>query len=847
MSVNIAIAPDGRLLATADADAAPSLPPDIVERIEAAFTESNAAGLRLLASREIPPVLPPSIAFWREFANSLLQAVCQLGEGAQTQWKSIPPPETDAIAQLVAEAPPMQGLENLTVELLAGLWTQLRDQVAKESARFADGPAAYLHSISPAWQLLGRVTFHLAENKRDPSRPFAFMATYTHRLSGHSRVAHLPLAEAVAKYASAKDQVKLESLLEPVRRAAEHSKLVQELLDSRKLFAPQAWSIRQAHRFLHECRGMEEAGVVVRVPDWWSVRRPPRPQVEVRIGSQRASAVGLDQLLDFQVGLALDGEPLTDEERKSLLANTDGLALIRGKWVEVDQQRLQQVLDHWKLVAADHPDGVTFIEGMRMLSGVRLAADEAPQDDVADWSRIRSGNWLSDTLQRLRSPELLNEFQPGRDLHATLRHYQSAGVRWLWFMTELGLGACLADDMGLGKTIQVIDLLLQRKRESSSEKSKPSLLVIPASLIGNWGAEIERFAPQLRQLCLHRSECDVEQLAAIAADPNSRLAEFDLVIVTYGLARKYTWLETIDWSLVILDEAQAIKNIGSIQTRSVKKLRGAGRIVLTGTPVENHLGDLWSLFEFCNPGVLGSAGEFKKYVKRLSKNQDAHAFGALRKLVRPYILRRMKTDPAIVPDLPEKTEMRTECHLSKRQAVLYELAVADLAQRLKTAEGMARRGLVLSSLMQLKQICNHPSQYLKNAAFAPADSGKFQRLVLLCEPIIARQEKMLLFTQFQSLGKASRWPVSGDGFRAAWTGVARRHAEGRQTDGDGPPLSKRIAIAVFRRVAEGRRQRLEPHGRLARRPFRSLVEPGGRESSDRSGVSHRSKAECVGA
>ncbi len=668
----------------------------------------------------------------------------------QLQWNAIPPPEPDTLARLAAEAPPMQGLENLTVELLIGVWTQLRDHVARESARFAAGPAAYLHAISPAWQLVGRVTFHLAENKRDPNRPFAFLATYTHRLSGHSRVAHLPLAEAVARYASAKDQAKLESLLEPVRRASAGSRLVRELLDSRKLFAPQAWTIRQAHRFLQECRGMEEAGVVVRVPDWWSARRPPRPQVAVRIGSRPASAVGLDQLLDFHVDLALDGEPLTDEERKRLLANTDGLALIRGKWVEVDQQRLQQVLDHWQHVAADHPDGVTFIEGMRMLSGVQLTADEAPQDHVADWSRVRSGEWLSGALQRLRSPELLKEFQPGRNLRATLRHYQADGVRWLWFMTELGLGACLADDMGLGKTIQVIDLLLQRQRATPA-KGQPSLLVIPASLIGNWRAELERFAPQLRVLCLHRSECDAEQLAAIAANPNDRLAALDVVIVTYGLARKYAWLEPLDWSLVILDEAQAIKNLASIQTRSVKKLRGGGRIVLTGTPVENHLGDLWSVFDFCNPGLLGSASEFKKYVKRLSKHQDAHAFAALRKLVRPYILRRMKTDPAIVPDLPEKTEMRTECYLSKRQAALYEQAVAELGQRLETAEGMARRGLILSSLVQLKQICNHPSQFLKTAHFAAADSGKFQRLVLLCEPIIARQEKMLLFTQFQSL------------------------------------------------------------------------------------------------
>jgi non-specific serine/threonine protein kinase len=207
----------------------------------------------------------------------------------------------------------------------------------------------------------------------------------------------------------------------------------------------------------------------------------------------------------------------------------------------------------------------------------------------------------------------------------------------------------------------------------------------------------------------------------------------------------------VRWSLVVLDEAQAIKNATSAQTKSVKKLPAAGRIVLTGTPVENHLGDLWSLFDFCNPGLLGTAGQFKQFVKRLNERQDAQAFGGLRRLVRPYILRRMKTDPAIVPDLPEKTEMRTECGLSKKQAALYERAVEDLARRLKDAEGIARRGLVLAVLMQLKQICNHPAQYLSGAAYAPADSGKFERLKLLCEPIAERQEKVLVFTQFQSI------------------------------------------------------------------------------------------------
>ncbi|HTN75615.1 MAG TPA: DEAD/DEAH box helicase, partial [Pirellulaceae bacterium] len=280
---------------------------------------------------------------------------------------------------------------------------------------------------------------------------------------------------------------------------------------------------------------------------------------------------------------------------------------------------------------------------------------------------------------------------------------------------------------------------------------EPSLLVVPASLIGNWHQELARFAPSLSVLIAHRSESSVETLERIAADPARELGKFDLIITTYGGVRRQGWLTKMKWSLAVLDEAQAIKNAGSSQTKNVKQIAAVGRIVLTGTPVENQLGDLWSLFDFCSPGLLGTAAQFKQFVKRLNRQQDSHAFGPLRRLVRPYILRRLKTDPGIVPDLPDKTEMRAECGLSKKQAVLYESTVEDLAERLASAEGIARRGLVLTTLMQLKQICNHPDQYLARATFLPTESGKFARLMQVCEPIAERQEKVLVFTQFQSL------------------------------------------------------------------------------------------------
>jgi non-specific serine/threonine protein kinase len=496
---------------------------------------------------------------------------------------------------------------------------------------------------------------------------------------------------------------------------------------------------------------LEQCGLVVRIPNWWKVRSPPRPQVRVTLGQKQASAIGLEGLLDFSVDLTLDGESLTEQERRALLAASDGLLLLRGKWVEVNREQLQEALAHWKKLEQAHADGIGFLQGMRLLAGAPLEGEQAAEGAAPDWTVVTAGEWLRETLRQIRDPSGITGCSPGAGLNATLRPYQSYGVRWLWFMTRLGLGSCLADDMGLGKTIQVIDLLLRLNESSAPRQHTPCLLVVPASLVGNWRQEFSRFAPALRILYLHRSECDADQFKSVARNPERELSQFDAVVTTYTLARKSEWLGALRWRLIVLDEAQAIKNATAAQTKAVKRLGASGRILLTGTPVENHLGDLWSLFDFCCPGLLGTPKKFKEFVKQLDKRQNTNAFAILRRLVQPYILRRLKTDPAIIPDLPEKTEMRVECGLSKKQAVLYEQVVIELSRQLEQAEGMQRRGVVLTTLMRLKQICNHPAQYLERPEFVPQESGKFQRLAAICEPINARQEKMLVFTQFQSL------------------------------------------------------------------------------------------------
>jgi len=443
--------------------------------------------------------------------------------------------------------------------------------------------------------------------------------------------------------------------------------------------------------------------------------------------------------------VTLEGERLSAAEIRQLLAHSEGLAFIRGKWVEVDHERLSRTLEQFE--AIEHraaADGLSFGEAMRMLAGAGIAGDEAAGQEDVDWSQTVAGPWLAETLAALRRPDGLSRVDPGRSLEGTLRPYQQVGVQWLYLLTQLRLGACLADDMGLGKTIQVLSLLLVLKNEAR-ENRKPCLLVAPASLLANWAAEIARFAPSLKTVVVHPSAAPSEKLNTDGAD---NFADVDLVITSYGFLTRTPWLGTTCWRFVVLDEAQAIKNPAAKQTKSVKRLKAEMRIALTGTPIENRLGDLWSIFDFINPGLLGSSTQFSAFAKRLA-DRPHNSYGPLRDLVRPYILRRLKADKSIIADLPDKTEVKTFCLLSRKQAALYQQAVAELAGHLEDVDGIKRRGIVLAFLMRLKQICNHPSQWLGDDAWAEEDSGKFGRLRDIAEVVAARQEKALIFTQFK--------------------------------------------------------------------------------------------------
>ena len=744
--LGVRLTPHGRLLFEPMQDAA-ILDDKIAERLAEAFAHGSGHGLVRLGAGEIGRALPPALMWWRDFAALYFGALCGLAPGEAVGEPSAPvlPPPSDAdLATLVLTAPMMPGAEYLTADVMSALWTELGGAFTASLKASGTDLQSFLKALNPVWNLVGRVHFNLAENRNDPEHPFAFLATYTTRLSAQAKAQHMPLGQAMREYSGQANRGKLLSLLTPVQRAAETCDWLRSMVDAGEIFHPLRWTPAEAARFLSSAPELESAGVVLRMPATWRASRPARPRVTATVGARAPSAVGLDGLLDFHMEVTLEGEALSDEEIAALLSGTDSLVLLRGVWVEIDRKRLDRAMRQFKEAEElAERDGVTFAEAMRLLAGVAVAGDDG-DPAAADWARVTAGPWLAETLKALRAPDGVG-VDPGPALKGSLRPYQRTGLQWLHLLSGLGLGACLADDMGLGKTIQVLALLLAQA-DKDGEKS-PNLLVAPASLLANWAEEIARFAPSLNAQIIHPSAMTTDQIKQVTPD---RLQGLDLVITSYGSLLRMSALAQTRWRLVILDEAQAIKNPNAKQTRAAKSLQSDARIALTGTPVENHLGDLWSIFDFINPGLLGTAAQFRTYTKSLAERAH-NPYGPLRELVRPYILQRMKTDKAVIADLPDKTEVIAHCALSRKQAALYAQTVSDLAKGLEQSEGIERKGLVLATLMRLKQICNHPSQWLNDGAWAEEDSGKLARLREIAEVVAARQEKMLVFTQFKEM------------------------------------------------------------------------------------------------
>ncbi len=747
------LTPRGHLVAAYD-DGAPPIDGAAADRLAAAFAQGAGPGLLQLGASEVTTPLPAVIGFWRAFATRYVTAVCHASEAIVQM--EVAAPSSGELTEVAASAPPMTGLEYLNAGALAALWAALDTAFRAAFSRSAQPLQAFLHSRHPAWSVVGRVHFNLAEYKLDPETPFAFLATYTVSLSASGAAQHAPLGRALTEYAGAANRTRLLALLVPLQRAAEKCDWLETMVDNGDVFHPLRWTAGDAYRFLQAVPQFEAAGLVVRLPASWKTGRPPRPRATATVGTKAPSGLGTSALLDFHMDVTLDGETLTRQELASLLSAADGLHLVRGRWVEVQREALGRIIASFERVERlSRAEGVTFAEAMRLVAGARPGEEAVDPVAGREWSEVTAGPWLRHLLAGLRSPERLARLDAGPRVRATLRPYQHVGVRWLHLLSSLGLGACLADDMGLGKTLQVLALLAARPSApkgtvaaTPADRRRPALIVAPASLVANWMSEMARFTPALRVLVAHPSATPRKDLMAM--DDASLDPGIDVVITTYGTLTRVPWIAAVRWDLVVLDEAQAIKNPAARQTRVVKSLEARARIALTGTPVENRLTDLWSIFDAINPGLLGPHRAFARWTKSMAASPQP-TFGPLRELVRPYILRRMKTDPAVIRDLPQKTEVPAFCPLSARQAALYQQAVDEMARKLGTVRAIERRGLVLAYLMRFKQIANHPSQWLGDGRWREADSGKFRRLGEIAETIAARQEKVLVFTQFREI------------------------------------------------------------------------------------------------
>lgn len=505
-----------------------------------------------------------------------------------------------------------------------------------------------------------------------------------------------------------------------------------------------AVTVEGAHRFLTETAWLlEEAGFGVLLPAWWT-GHATRQTIEVtaKVKSPPMSGGGgltLEALVEFRWAVAIGDEELTLKELQELARQKAPLVRLRGKWVQVNADDIRAAIELLK----KKPTRLAAGEVMKLALGVTPDGTRLPVRGA-----VASG-WVETLLRQLTASEFV-ELPPPAGLNATLRPYQIRGYSWLAFLRRWGLGACLADDMGLGKTLQTLALLVRDRDEGAT---RPVLLVCPMSVVGNWSREAARFAPHL-PLLIHHGPNRAKTKAAL----KKAAAKAAVVLTSYGLlTRDRELFEPLAWSGVILDEAQTIKNPNTKTAQAARAVAAEYRIALTGTPVENHVGDLWALGQFLNPGLLGSAAAFRReFFTPIQRHGDLAAAERLKKLTGPFLLRRLKTDPTVIRDLPAKIETTAFCTLTREQATLYAAVVNELEDAISGADGIQRKGLVLATLSKLKQVCNHPAQFLGDRSAIPNRSGKLTRLTQMLEELLAAGDKALVFTQFTEMGDIIR-------------------------------------------------------------------------------------------
>lgn len=723
-------------------------PSGVLPRLERAFALSAGRGMLDLLRFGLPVDAPPAMSRLREWAREcMMRYLRALRRGEEAAAALHLPP--DKLASMLESLPPLRG-EPIGTATLAAWIAGLEPALLALAERESCSPETWLCRLGEGWQQLGMLCFHLAENAGEgaESAPFAFIATFVHKVGQDGTPRHAPLG--LAPRLLANDHAALLDLLRPLRQVAQQSSFLRQLIDSQHVYKPCAWSARQAHAFLEALPQLEEAGIETRMVNLWKTR-PPCVELEVRVDAggcgkpDAAPSVNINSLLRFVPQVVLGDRNLTEAELKELLeGDGDGLVRFRGEWVRLDKERLTRLLNSWHQATRMSMGGIPLLTGLRYLLGKRKeAVPNLPP--VEDGMRLTLGAGLALALSQLHFGNRAPLLPP--TLQQTLRHYQQDGVRFLLNVTDAGFGACLADDMGLGKTLQVIAWLTHLEADGRIGEGKGAALIIaPASLLSNWQEELARFAPHLRVAVLHPYALDRQSADYLRRNPAWLLRRVHVALTTYGMVTRQELLAGIRYPAVVLDEAQAIKNAASHRSQAVARLTSPRRVALSGTPVENSLSELRSLFEFLNPGLLGTEKEFNAMVRDMGSD-----YTPLRRLVRPFLLRRLKSDPKLLPELPPKSEQAAYCLFTPEQARLYAREVENLRAVMAEPDPRTRLMLVLPVLSRFKQICNHPAQYLGGSYYAPEASGKFQRLGHLARAIAAEGSACLVFTQYRGI------------------------------------------------------------------------------------------------
>lgn len=582
---------------------------------------------------------------------------------------------------------------------------------------------ATLSAYLPSFNIADRTYFHLVETNEELYH-FAFYCSYT--TLKNNKVKHLPLYYALEEYKN--DDKQLLHLLSMIFKASGKSQCLSKLIESGELFHPIYISIKEAYELLINTTYFESCGIGFRYPSWW--KKKNKIHNKAIIGKSLIQGSELKCLLSVELNFILNNKKLSEKEIIYLTNTEEGLINFNGKWIEIDHKLFEQLLTQSHMFNDKYKKGISFSQYLSMQRDEALFNKDFPEIEFTE------GRWLKDFKNH--KPKDIEKIILSDGFKGKLRDYQMKGVNWLYYMLNLGFGATLADDMGLGKTAQILALLSYL---FENNKINNALLILPSSLIGNWIAERDKFSPNIEIFLLRDKENILEKVD---------YSKKGLYISTYKMVSLRSTIRKHEWDICILDEAQAIKNPNAKQTKAIKELKSSNKIIMSGTPIENSLLDLYSLFDFTNPELLGSKKDFTDLMKKMSENPKL--LTSLKNVISPFILRRVKTDKSIIKDLPDKIESDYFVSISAKQVILYNKLIKQMETSLINVDDeIQKKGLILSSILKCKQICNHPSQYLKSEEYKEIDSGKFLALKLLVQTIFEKRERVLIFTQYRSM------------------------------------------------------------------------------------------------